>query len=658
MVTACLQFDTQLLRYDGSRVAVQDVKEGDLLLGPDGGPRRAFNIVKGEDRLYRIKIGSRKEDLVVTANHILVLHREKVSRSQYNGLQVSASERYDTVEMTAAAFASLEPAVRAKHRLFRCPGYELAEQTVPVNPYFLGLWLGDGKRNSSTIYSNHEAAVREFLACYAAELELQLVWQGQLRFATVGKTRLGGRALPPVTEDTVPQRPAGRLAQQTIIIQRLAAGWTVKPDRKPGKARVWKAPPGWTVAGPDSDARTRQAPFKTEAIDLEPSEQRPAVHRAEHILSSSPIKPPGRRQRPRISPDFESMNPNPYPAPEPSSQSAELLSDEAMEQLRSDDDLVKLVGPPEVHEHLAFSDDMLEEQNEDDDDDLALKVIGALSEGEAEDGEEDTDGSSSDEDIQSVVDGYHSRPSRAQRQRVTRVQAGRRQHGNLQREEEEQLADQIVGRPEKFSGVNTLLIALRNLGLLATGTTGLAADEKHIPEVFMKNTRTVRLAVLAGLIDTDGWYIYPKNMFGFSQSESRHSGLFWDTVALAHSLGFSVWTKRRMMWNPSRTEQSPQLFAQISGNLAEIPCLLTRKKRVERLIPQAHSFIIKDIALESRPSKWAGFRVDKDQLYLRHDYLVLHNSGFEESMKFKKLTNAQRSGLNQIPNRRFTLWWR
>jgi pre-mRNA-processing factor 8 len=32
-------------------------------------------------------------------------------------------------------------------------------------------------------------------------------------------------------------------------------------------------------------------------------------------------------------------------------------------------------------------------------------------------------------------------------------------------------------------------------------------------------------------------------------------------------------------------------------------------------------------------------------------------SGFEESMKFKKLTNAQRFGLNQIPNRRFTLWW-
>ncbi|KAJ3765450.1 PRP8 domain IV core-domain-containing protein [Lentinula raphanica] len=32
-------------------------------------------------------------------------------------------------------------------------------------------------------------------------------------------------------------------------------------------------------------------------------------------------------------------------------------------------------------------------------------------------------------------------------------------------------------------------------------------------------------------------------------------------------------------------------------------------------------------------------------------------SGFKESMRYKKLTDAQRSGLNQIPNRRFTLWW-
>ena len=58
-----------------------------------------------------------------------------------------------------------------------------------------------------------------------------------------------------------------------------------------------------------------------------------------------------------------------------------------------------------------------------------------------------------------------------------------------------------------------------------------------------------------------------------------------------------------------------------------------------------------------QPEMYAGFLVDGNKRFLRSDYLVVHNSGFEESMKFKKLTNAQRSGLNQIPNRRFTLWW-
>lgn len=46
--------------------------------------------------------------------------------------------------------------------------------------------------------------------------------------------------------------------------------------------------------------------------------------------------------------------------------------------------------------------------------------------------------------------------------------------------------------------------------------------------------------------------------------------------------------------------------------------------------------------------------------HCRHQELIrcpFFRTGFEEAMKYKKLTNAQRSGLSQIPNRRFTLWW-
>eukprot|EP00605_Chrysophyceae_sp_TOSAG23-4_P000128 GSChrysophyteH1.ASY1.ANO1.147.1 assembled CDS len=45
-------------------------------------------------------------------------------------------------------------------------------------------------------------------------------------------------------------------------------------------------------------------------------------------------------------------------------------------------------------------------------------------------------------------------------------------------------------------------------------------------------------------------------------------------------------------------------------------------------------------------------------LMLSKLWVVSRSSGFEESMKGKSnLTNAQKSGLTQIPNRRFTLWW-
>ncbi|KAF9981068.1 Pre-mRNA-processing-splicing factor 8 [Mortierella antarctica] len=70
-----------------------------------------------------------------------------------------------------------------------------------------------------------------------------------------------------------------------------------------------------------------------------------------------------------------------------------------------------------------------------------------------------------------------------------------------------------------------------------------------------------------------------------------------------------------------------------------------------------HLSSISSVERKSDPEAYFGFLVDGNQRFLRDDLLVVHNSGFEESMKYKKLTNAQRSGLNQIPNRRFTLWW-
>jgi len=554
---ACLANGTMLLRYDGSEIAVEDVKEGDLLLGPDGTSRRAFNIVNGSERLYRIKIGAGQEDLVVTRNHILVLHREKKTdhAEQLLNLEkpgVSLSEQYDTVEMTAEEFAALDSTEKAKHRLFRSPGFELPEEQVPVNPYFLGLWLADGDKSCTTIYSDYDTEVQDFVSCYAAELDLHLVGN-----AKVGAgTPLAGRSSSSIKEANAPKRET-RPTRQTIIHQRLAAGWKLQANNTPGQPMIWVAP--------DSNP------------DLLNQSTRPLVQDSEqHSLH------------------------------------------------------------PEERGGL----------------DEYLDMIEAVSDDELSDEEQ-----LSSDDTNMSIQNSRGRSLDCERQRLTRLQAGRKVHGNLQPKEAKELLDEIVNPGENAGGINTLRTALDKLEVLNRKETGPDVDRKRIPAVYLKNSRAVRLAVLAGLLDVDGSFVQSENTFSFAQSETWHAALFWDTVALARSLGLSVRTTRRQTWDSTRSKRLPQLFAQISGNVAEVPCLLARKQGCEPCVPQMNSFKIEDISLETSRTEWSGFRVDKDQLYLRHDYLVLHNSGFEESMKFKKLTNAQRSGLNQIPNRRFTLWW-
>lgn len=133
---ACLAYDTRLLRFDGSEVAVQDVEEGDLLLGPDGTQRQAFNIVSGKERLYRIQMGGAQlpEDLVVTPNHILeLLYLKDASASTANG-------RFEVVEVVAEEFASLSIEERARYQLFRSPGFKAAadaDYSFPIKDIFL-----------------------------------------------------------------------------------------------------------------------------------------------------------------------------------------------------------------------------------------------------------------------------------------------------------------------------------------------------------------------------------------------------------------------------------------------------------------------------------------------------------------------------------------
>ncbi|MBU2843298.1 MULTISPECIES: DEAD/DEAH box helicase [Acidithiobacillus] len=68
----CLGKDTPVLLYSGEVVPVQDVQIGDLLMGPDSGPRTVLSLARGRENLYCVH-QTNGDDYVVNESHILSL---------------------------------------------------------------------------------------------------------------------------------------------------------------------------------------------------------------------------------------------------------------------------------------------------------------------------------------------------------------------------------------------------------------------------------------------------------------------------------------------------------------------------------------------------------------------------------------------------------
>jgi len=135
-VGKCLGEGTPVLMFDGSVKNVEDVQTGDLLIGPDSNPRKVSGTTRGNGRLYKITPVKGKP-YVVNEDHILSV---KMSPS------VKGEERY--VE-NVSVLDYLSKNTRWKHHAkgWRC-GVDWKETSVRIDPYILGIWLGDGNRHN------------------------------------------------------------------------------------------------------------------------------------------------------------------------------------------------------------------------------------------------------------------------------------------------------------------------------------------------------------------------------------------------------------------------------------------------------------------------------------------------------------------------------
>ncbi len=195
---------------------------------------------------------------------------------------------------------------------------------------------------------------------------------------------------------------------------------------------------------------------------------------------------------------------------------------------------------------------------------------------------------------------------------------------------------------------NVLPLDPYELGLWLGGASQALSAQvlsvKHVPDMYKFSSLEVRSKLLAGLVDAEAAYAELGCEFVFAESSTWSAQLLDDVVWLARSLGFLC-----MMSSSSQLS--------IRGAFQSVPSEFLCRKMLDGSCFANNLRGISNIVKRQQHDQFFGVKVDGNQRFLRGDFMVVHNSGFEDQMKFKKLTNAQRSGLNQIPNRRFTLWW-
>lgn len=143
---------------------------------------------------------------------------------------------------------------------------------------------------------------------------------------------------------------------------------------------------------------------------------------------------------------------------------------------------------------------------------------------------------------------------------------------------------------------------------------------KFINTDYLINDRDVRLKLLAGIIDSDGYY--NNNNYYISTKSKK---LCKDIVFLARSLGlganFSYGNKK--CYNTGTVRKYYHII--INGDLTQIPVILTRKRATERLIkknPLHIGFRIEDNGY----GDYYGFELDGNGRFLLGDFTITHNT--------------------------------
>ena len=146
-----LAIDTPVPTPDGWTL-VGDLQVGDTVFGSDGAPRTVTNTYPYQERVcYRVRFTDGTELVVDDV-------QEFVWTLSDSGREVTAS----AAESVGMVWSSRKRAQR-NLRLYNSGALVLPERQLPVEPYVLGCWLGDGSIHGGVITQPHDVELFEHI---------------------------------------------------------------------------------------------------------------------------------------------------------------------------------------------------------------------------------------------------------------------------------------------------------------------------------------------------------------------------------------------------------------------------------------------------------------------------------------------------------------
>uniref|UniRef100_A0A6C0E2S2 DNA-directed RNA polymerase n=1 Tax=viral metagenome TaxID=1070528 RepID=A0A6C0E2S2_9ZZZZ len=186
----CFDPNTEILMWDGTVKLAVDIKVDDVLIDDLGNPTRVRTTCEGYKNMYDIiPDKSNFMDHRVTDNHILTLkiRGHKVVRPSnrtdrnythivefLNRDSLVFQEKYfkcledakqfvssitdddDTIDITIEKYLTLGERTKDRLVLFKTEGIHWTKKEVEMDPYLLGMWLGDGLSDGSGFALNYK----------------------------------------------------------------------------------------------------------------------------------------------------------------------------------------------------------------------------------------------------------------------------------------------------------------------------------------------------------------------------------------------------------------------------------------------------------------------------------------------------------------------